>query len=104
MTPSQLLREARLRAGLTQRELAERADTSQSVVARIETGNTSPTWDTLTRLIEAAGFTLLARLDASIVIDSRMLHEVARILALSPENRLRELENFSRFLIEVHRD
>ncbi|MDX1567599.1 MAG: helix-turn-helix domain-containing protein [Longimicrobiales bacterium] len=51
-----LLRSARARAGLSQRDLAHRAGTSQSVVARIELGQTSPTVSTLNRLLEAAGF------------------------------------------------
>lgn len=53
---AELLRAARDRAGLSQRDLAHRAGTSQSVVARIELGDTSPTVSTLNRLIEAAGF------------------------------------------------
>ncbi|HME68625.1 MAG TPA: helix-turn-helix transcriptional regulator [Myxococcota bacterium] len=40
--PGGLLREARVRAGLTQRDLAWRARTSQSVVARIEQGRSDP--------------------------------------------------------------
>lgn len=54
--PAELLRAVRARAGLSQRDLASRAGTSQSVVARIELGRTSPTVSTLNRLIEAAGF------------------------------------------------
>ena len=50
-----LLRRARARATLSQRELARRAGTAQSVVARIERGQTSPTWATLQRLLRAAG-------------------------------------------------
>ncbi len=61
-TTAVLVRDARLRAGLTQRELARRAETAQSVVARIERGQTSPTWETLTRLLAAAGFDLDATL------------------------------------------
>jgi len=57
-----LLVTARRRAGLSQRELAERAKTSQSVVARIELGAASPSWDTLARLLAAAGFELDVRL------------------------------------------
>lgn len=51
-----LLRDARQRAGLSQRDLAKRARTAQSVVARVERGQTSPSLDTLTRLLQAAGF------------------------------------------------
>jgi transcriptional regulator with XRE-family HTH domain len=98
-----LLRDARLRAGLTQRELAQRAKTAQSVVARIEGGRTSPTWDTLVRLLAAAGFDLHAELALRPVADSHMLGDVARILALTPEDRLREVANVSRFAAEVRR-
>lgn len=48
-----LVKAARATAGLSQRELAQRAGTSQSVVARIELGETSPTVRTLNRLLEA---------------------------------------------------
>ena len=37
-SPSVIVREARNRAGLTQRQLASKARTAQSVVARIELG------------------------------------------------------------------
>lgn len=60
--PAALLRSARTRNGLTQRALAERAGTAQSVVARIEGGQSSPTVATLNRLIEAAGCRVEARL------------------------------------------
>ncbi len=94
---SVLVRDARLRAGLTQRELARRAETAQSVVARIELGQTSPTWQTLTRLLSAAGFDLDASLAVRPVFGSHMLDDVARILWLTPEERLAEVANASRF-------
>lgn len=45
--------EARLARGLSQRDLAERLHTSQSVVARLEQGKRMPRIDTLHRLAEA---------------------------------------------------
>ncbi|HEX3926976.1 MAG TPA: helix-turn-helix domain-containing protein [Gemmatimonadales bacterium] len=98
-----LLREARARAGLTQRALAERAGTAQSVVARIEKGQASPTWGTLTHLLASAGFDLRPRLELKPTAQSHMLADVDRILALSPEARLRELANVSRFLASARR-
>ena len=61
-TASRLLIEARQRTGLSQRALARRAKTAQSVIARIENGTASPSWVTLERLLGAAGFSLNATL------------------------------------------
>jgi transcriptional regulator with XRE-family HTH domain len=93
-----LLRTARLRAGLSQRELARRAGTAQSVIARIESGATSPSWDTLSRLVDAAGFAIDATVTVAPVTETHMLRDVARIRALPPEARLAELANVSAFL------
>lgn len=94
---SKLLKTARERAGLTQRQLARKARTAQSVVARIELGETSPSWSTLARLLKAAGFNLAADLRRT-TVDPQLLDDVPRILALSPEQRLREVAQVSRFL------
>jgi transcriptional regulator with XRE-family HTH domain len=93
-----LLREARSRAGLSQRALAQRANTAQSAIARIESGETSPSWDTLTHLLGCAGFELRTDLQPSLQGRTHMLDDVARILRLSPEQRLLELRNASRLL------
>src|SRR5688500_5822662 len=98
-----LLRTARTRSGFTQRDLARRARTAQSVVARIEQGATSTTWETLTRLLSAAGFELEAQLGLHIADASHMLSDVPRILRLTPEQRLIELRNVSRFLADAKR-
>lgn len=103
MTPGLLLRSARERAGLSQRALARRAATAQSVVARIESGDSSPTWDTLARLLGASGFTLDASLTLAPVEQTHMLDDVARIRALTPEQRLAEVANFARFVAEARR-
>jgi len=58
MDPSTLVRLARERSGLSQRELAERAGTTQPAVARAESGRGSVTTGTLRRLLAAAGFDL----------------------------------------------
>lgn len=57
-TVGRLLVCAREAAGVTQREMAQRAGTAQSVVARIERGQANPTIGTLERLFEAAGVEL----------------------------------------------
>jgi len=102
-TAATLLRQARTRAGLSQRALARRANTAQSVIARIEGGQTSPTWETLERLLDAAGVDISAQLEPRVVVGSHMLDDVPRILAMTPEQRLEEVRNVSRFLHEARR-
>ena len=46
---------ARIAAGLTQKELAERIGTQQSNVSRIENGNSNPSMAVLKRIAEATG-------------------------------------------------
>ena len=57
--------EARARAGLTQAELAERMGTSQSAVARLESGRGHPSVATLEKLAEATGSKLRIALEAA---------------------------------------
>ena len=47
--------DARVTAGLTQEQLAKRMETSQSVIARLESGRTRPSTHTLERLAAATG-------------------------------------------------
>jgi transcriptional regulator with XRE-family HTH domain len=47
--------EVRSRAGLTQAEVAERMGTSQSTVARLESGGAMPSLSTLKRFAKATG-------------------------------------------------
>jgi len=102
-TPATLLRAARERASLAQRALAEIAGTAQSVVARIELGRTSPTWETLASLVGAAGMELHVTLQPDMA-RSHMLDDVPRILRLTPEQRLLELRNVDRFLAAATRE
>ncbi len=69
ISPGALLLEARNRAGLTQSELAARAETSQSAIARIERGHASPTVATLERLLAAAGCMMTVALDPAVPPD-----------------------------------
>ena len=48
---------ARVKAGLTQEEVAERMGTTQSVIARLEAGNSLPSMKSLYRYAEATGTT-----------------------------------------------
>jgi transcriptional regulator with XRE-family HTH domain len=106
-----LLRGARQSAGLSQRELARRAHTTQSVVARIELGNTTPTFDTLRRLLAAAGVDLQIALTPRAApdpvvesykraIDRTLLRENLR---KSPDQRVRGLIAMAKFADEARR-
>lgn len=55
---SNLLERARVEAGLSQDELAERAGTSRTTISAYEHGRKSPTMTTATRLLSSAGFEL----------------------------------------------
>lgn len=56
---------ARLRAGLSQAELAARMGTSQSAIARLESGQTLPSTKTLLRFAEATGSKVQVHLSAA---------------------------------------
>jgi len=102
-SPAAALRAVREAAGLSQRELARRAKTSQSVVARIEMGQVDPSWGTLDRLVRAAGGEARINVDPPVTFDPQLLDDVPRILALSPEDRLREVAAISRFVVGARR-
>lgn len=57
-----LIQLARLRAGMSQVDLARAAKTSQPAVSDYESGKRSPSVETLTRLLAAAGFELRMQL------------------------------------------
>ncbi len=56
---------ARVRAGLSQVELAARMGTSQSAIARLESGQTLPSTKTLLRYARATGSKIKVRLSAA---------------------------------------
>lgn len=54
---------ARTSAGLTQGEVAERMGTTQSVIARLESGRRTPSLRTLQRYAEAVGARAVVRIE-----------------------------------------
>ncbi|MGH3221329.1 MAG: helix-turn-helix domain-containing protein [Streptosporangiaceae bacterium] len=61
---SALLQLARLKAGMSQRELAERAEVPVTMISAYERDQRQPTLTTLLRLLHAAGFDLRLHLAA----------------------------------------
>lgn len=98
MSGATLIVEARKRAGLTQAELASRLGTHQSVVARWETGRTSPDYATVVRAIRAAGFDLGVAITPA---DDHDLALIRRELARDPVDRLAALTTAARRLGEM---
>ena len=73
---------------MSQRELAQRAGTTQSAVARIETGAQNPRVDTLRHLLHHAGFELSFGMRRAPEITDKTLAWMRRLEKLSIEGRL----------------
>ena len=73
MASSRILRYARRRAGLTQRELARLAGMPQAAVARIETGRVTPRLDTLAKLLDLCGCSLEVEPKRGIGVDGSLI-------------------------------
>ena len=94
-----LVREARRRAGLTQAELAGRSGTTQSDIARLESGRRLPTLERVRALVNACGFDLALGLRTQ---DDDWA-AVSRNLALSVEDRWDKTVAAARF-VRIARD
>lgn len=98
MKGGSIIRDARRRAGLTQDQLARRLGTSQSAIARWESGAVSPTLETLSRVVEACGLSL------TIILGDADDHDLGLALTntdLTPQERLEQLISGIRFTEEL---
>ncbi len=94
-SPAEIIKELRTRHGLSQRELAYRAGTSQSAIARIEAGDEDITWKRLTSILAAMG-------DRPELGSTRLPHRydpdlLKRDRAMSPTARLANGISFNKF-------
>lgn len=78
-SPGELIRTARARARLSQRELARRAATSPGAIAIYERGRRDPGVETLRRILGAAGFEL------HLVLEDLPVGVAARPVAIPPD-------------------
>lgn len=85
MNIGEVVRQARRRAGLSQRALAERTGLPQSTVARIESGFVDPRTTTVVRLLAACGEELEVVPRLGIGIDRTIIRP---LLDLTPQERL----------------
>jgi transcriptional regulator with XRE-family HTH domain len=74
-----LLTHARQRAGLSQRDVADRTGLPQSTIARIESGRTVPRADTLERLLAACNAELDTCPLSGLGIDRSAMRELLRL-------------------------
>ena len=86
MTPGELLREARRRHGLTQRQLAARARTSQAAISRVERDLVSPSVATLANWLDLMGEELTLTAEPIDYGHDRTLFE--QTLPLNPQQRI----------------
>ncbi|MHB1527361.1 MAG: helix-turn-helix domain-containing protein [Candidatus Dormibacteria bacterium] len=76
-----VLREARLRAGLSQSELAHRAGVAQSVISMYESGRRQPALSTLAALVDPTGLDLVLELRPAPGLDRLTGPHGQRVLA-----------------------
>jgi transcriptional regulator with XRE-family HTH domain len=99
LEPGLLLREARLRHGLSQERLARRAGTTQSAISRIEQERGSPTFRTLEELLHLMGEDLVLEVEPRDAgIDPTLIDER---LKMSEEERLDYGISFADQVIEM---
>ncbi len=100
-TLGELVREARLAAGLSQKELAAGLATTQSVVSRWERGHDAPRADTLAAILRACGY------EADVVLrpaDTGVDRaQIRAMLRRSPTDRLHEGEAMYDFVRRMRR-
>ena len=85
MNAAGLLRYARKKAGLSQRQLSDRSGVAQPAISKIERGHVSPRFDTLVRLLHPCGARLALVPERGIGVDRTAIRDLLR---LSPEERL----------------
>jgi transcriptional regulator with XRE-family HTH domain len=83
-----LIREARLRAGLSQQELAARSGRDRAVIARWEQAVVAPSVETLVEIVRACGFDLPLEL---VPHDASGRERLERNTRLSPERRVQRM-------------
>ena len=90
MTAAQVIREARLRAGLTQAELAARLGRERAQVARWEIGAQEPSYANLRSVVEACGFAFrveIAEREETPELDAELIVSVPQ----APQQRVQAL-------------
>lgn len=90
MTSGTLIREARLRAGLSQGELSERSGKDRAQIARWERDVVQPSFETLRDLVRACGFDLELAL-VPYEADRQQEARLHKTLERSPQERVQAM-------------
>jgi hypothetical protein len=90
MTTGELIRSARLRAGYSQKELAQRLGMASSSIARWETDTVEPGFSTLRRVLQACGFDIPPVL-VPYERDPERDAQIDEMQALTPQERMKRL-------------
>lgn len=88
MLSGDIIRDARLRAGLSQTELGQRVGRDRTQIARWERHAVAPSLETLRDLVQACGYDLSLRLEPLDRSDDEVLRAA---LMLSPQERLQRM-------------
>jgi transcriptional regulator with XRE-family HTH domain len=80
-----ILRRARLRSGLSLRQLAALAETSHSALAAYESARVTPNVETLDRVLSAAGFNASLSLTPRVASDDARGQELVDALVLAEQ-------------------
>ena len=99
MMSGDLIREARLRASLTQAELGERIGQPQSVIARWERGAVTPSFETLREAVRGCRLELSFHLST---LDESTATVIDEHLKMTPAQRLTDLLERVRFHDQLH--
>jgi transcriptional regulator with XRE-family HTH domain len=90
LTAAQIIREARLKAGLTQTQLAERLGRERAQIARWEIGGQEPSFENVVAVVEACGFALNVGI-AERTDDPALDAELTESILEAPQQRVQAL-------------
>lgn len=90
MTGAQVIRAARLKAGLTQAEVAARMGRERAQIARWEIGGQEPSFENVRAVVEACGFALEVEI-ASRTETPELDAELEASLLEAPQQRVQAL-------------
>jgi transcriptional regulator with XRE-family HTH domain len=90
LSAAQIIREARLKAGLTQTQVAERLGRERAQIARWEIGGQEPSFENVASVVEACGFAVNLAITER-AEDPRLDAELTESILQAPQQRVQGL-------------